>query len=139
MRVLRGSNLDEKSRGLQVLVATVAAIDIQIKQLQDQLTTEGLAGGAQNNITQALLEFEGLKIEQTIAEKLSQSMHFLLDRARIQAGKQQIFLATFVPPELPGSSVYPERGPTLFITAFCFLVAWSLISLIVAGIKDSRL
>ena len=45
LQVLRGSNLDEKSRSIQVLAATVAAIDQQMKTLQDQLTTEGGSPG----------------------------------------------------------------------------------------------
>ncbi|MET0427863.1 MAG: capsule biosynthesis protein [Microvirga sp.] len=139
LEVLRGSRLDEKSRGIQTLAATVAAIDGQIKRLKDQLTTEGLAAGTPNNITQALLEFEGLKIEQMIAEKLNESLHLMLDKARIAANKQQVYLAVFVPPALPASSIYPERGHTLLVTFFCCLALCSAGSLLLSGVKDQRI
>lgn len=139
LRVLRGSGLDEKTRGIQVLVATVAAIDGQMTQLQDQLTTEGLQAGVRHNMTQALLEFEGLKIEQSISEKLSESFRLLLDRARVAAQNQQIYLATYVPTQLPGMATYPERSSALFIGFFCFFLIWSVVSLIIAGFKDARL
>ncbi|GEO98760.1 capsule biosynthesis protein [Methylobacterium haplocladii] len=139
LQVLRDSRLDEKSRGIQTLAATVAAIDGQMKRLKDQLTTEGLAAGTPNNITQALLEFEGLKIEQLISEKLNESLHLMLDKARISASKQQVYLAVFVPPSLPASSIYPERGYTLLVTFFCCFALCSAGSLLLSGVRDQRI
>lgn len=139
LQVLRSSSLDEKSRSIQVLVANIAAIDQQIRQLQDQLTTDGIGAGSATNMTQALLEYEGLQVERVISEKLNESANFLLDRARIEASKQHVFLSTFVPPFLPVASLYPRRGYTLTVAFFCFLVLWSSTSLVAAGLKDQRL
>lgn len=139
LQVLRGSNLDEKSRSIQVLVASIGAIDQQIRQLQDQLTTDGITTGSSTNMTQALLEYEGLQVERTIAEKLNESANTILDRARVEAGKQQIFLATFVQPALPDASLYPQRGYALVVAFFCLLVFWSSMSLVASGIQDQRL
>ncbi|GJE25926.1 capsule biosynthesis protein [Methylobacterium organophilum] len=138
LRVLRSSNLEEKSRSIQTLAARVAALDAQINQLQGRLTTAGLNSDAANNLTQALLEYEQLMIEQTVAEKINASTLFLLDRARVMARKQQIFLATFVPPAHPTMSLYPERFNATFIAFFCFLTIWSSASLIAAGVRDSQ-
>lgn len=140
LQILRGSSLDEKSRSIQALVANVAALDFQIKQLQDQLTTEGLSGAnPSTNITQALLEFEGLQVERTIAARLNESANFLLDKARIAAGSQKVYLVTFVPPALPMASIYPRRGTATLVAFFCFLTLWSSLALIVSAIKDQRL
>jgi capsular polysaccharide transport system permease protein len=110
-----------------------------MKQLQDQLTTESSVANGLPNMTQALLEYEGLLVERIIAEKLNESANTLLDRARVSASKQQIYLATFVPPVLPTDTLYPRRGHALFVTFFCFLVVWSSASLIMGGINDQRL
>jgi capsular polysaccharide transport system permease protein len=140
LAVLRGSSLDEKSRSIQTLVTLIAALDQQIKKLTDQLTTDGAAGAdAANNMTRALLEYEALQVERTIAGKLNESANLMVDRARIAAGKQQIYLATFVEPALPGDSLYPLRGHALMVVFFCSLVIWSSIALIIAGINDQRL
>ncbi|SDA09372.1 capsular polysaccharide transport system permease protein [Methylobacterium sp. UNC378MF] len=138
LQVLRGSNLDERSRSIQTYVANIAAIDQQMKALQDELTSTNASAGGQN-LTEALLQYEGLLVERTIAEKLEESAHSLLDRARISASKQHIFLATFVPPVLPTDSLYPERGHSLLVSFFCFLVIWSSSSLLIAGIRDQRM
>ncbi|MHB2210161.1 capsule biosynthesis protein [Methylobacterium sp. CM6257] len=138
LQVLRSSNLDERSRSIQTLVANIAAIDQQMKALQDEMTSAGAVAGGPN-LTEALLQYEGLLVERTIAEKLEESAHMLLDRARVSASKQHIFLATFVPPVLPTDSLYPERGHTLLVALFCFLVIWSSSSLLIAGIRDQRM
>lgn len=137
LQVLRSSNLDERSRSIQTLAAQVAALDQQMKSLQDELTSSGPADG-QQNLTEALLAYEGLTVERTIAEKLEESAHVLYDRARISAAKQQIFLATFERPVLPTESLYPERARTVFVMLFCFTVLWSSFTLVKAGIKDQR-
>jgi capsular polysaccharide transport system permease protein len=139
LQILRSSNLDERSRSIQTMVANVAAIDQQMKTLQDELTSTGSVTGGVPNLTEALLQYEGLLVERTIAEKLEESANMLLDRARVSAGKQHIFLATFVPPVLPTDSLYPERGHTLLVAFFCFLVLWSSSSLLIAGIRDQRM
>lgn len=140
LQVLRSSALDEKSRGIQVLVANVAAIDQQMKRLQDQLTTESAnAGTGAPSMADALLEYEGLMVERTIAKKLNESANTLLDIARVAAGKQQIYLAAFVPSVLPTDSLYPRRWRGLLVTFFCCLVVWSSVSLVVSGVKDQRL
>lgn len=139
LRVMRDSKLDEKTRGIQVLVATVAAIDGQMKELQNRLTTDGLVSDASHNLTQALLEYEGLMVEQTIAEKLNASMITLLDRARLSASQQQIYLSTFVEPLLPSYSAYPAPGYAVFVALFLFTMIWSALSLIRAAVVDNRL
>lgn len=139
LRVLRDSKLDEKTRGIQVLVATIGALDGQIKDLQDRLTNDGIVTNSEHNLTQALLEYEGLMVEQTVAEKLHASMQLILDRARIAAAKQQIYLATFVPPLLPTYSEYPTPFYALFAALFCFTAIWSSVSLVKAAVNDNRL
>ncbi|WP_232631588.1 capsule biosynthesis protein [Methylobacterium sp. Leaf118] len=139
LRVMRDSRLDEKSRGIQVLVSTVAAIDGQMKDLQNRLTNDGLIVDASHNLTQALLEYEGLMVEQTVAEKLNASMILIFDRARVAASKQQIFLATYVPPLLPTYSAYPLPYTTVAVALFLFTMLWSSVSLIGAAVNDNRL
>ena len=68
-----------------------------------------------------------------------QSLQLILDRARIAAAKQQIYLATFVPPLLPTYSEYPAPFYAVFAALFCFTVLWSSVSLVTAAINDNRL
>ncbi|MGY2051090.1 capsule biosynthesis protein [Methylobacterium sp. JK268] len=138
LQVLRSSSLDEKSRSIQALVANVAAIDQQMKQLQASLASDAVASDAPN-AAQALLEYERLMIERTVAERLNDSAIGMLERARIAASKQSIYLANFVPPARPEYAALPERGPNLFVVFFCLLVAWGSATLLIEGVKDHNI
>lgn len=135
--VLRGS-LDEKARSIQTIVATLEAMNQQIDQLQEQLTSTAVNAAGGTNVSQAILEYEGHVIERMVADKLYDSAQTMLDRSRLAADKQQVYLTTFVPPFLPEDSLYPRRWSTLFTLAFSFLVLWSIGALILAGVRDHK-
>ena len=136
LQVLR-ETLDEKSRSVQTLAASANAMDQQIAELQNELTTGG-AASTSLNVTGALLEFEECQTERTIADKLYESMHLLYQRARLSAERQQVYLATFVPPSVPHISLYPRRGYALFVAFAIAFVLWSFVKLVAAGVKDHR-
>jgi len=138
LQVLRGSGLDEKSRSIQTIVASLNATNQQIKQLEDTLTSDGLAVGGRN-ASEAILEYEGLMVERTIAEKLNDSATLMLDRARVAANRQHVYLAVFVPPTRPELSTVPMRGHALFVAFFAFLVIWGCGTLLIAGVKDHNM
>lgn len=138
LQVLRSSSLDEKSRSIQALVANVAAIDQQMKHLQQTLTNDAMAVDTPN-AAQALLEYERLVIERTVAERLNESAVGMYERARIAASKQSIYLATFVPPAAPQYAALPQRPESLFVIFFCLLVTWGSATLLVEGVKDHNI
>ncbi|SFV03414.1 capsular polysaccharide transport system permease protein [Methylobacterium sp. 174MFSha1.1] len=138
LQVLRGSGLDEKSRSIQTIVASLNATNQQIKQLEDSLTSDGVAVGGRS-VSEAILEYEGLMVERTIAEKLNDSATQMLERARVAANRQHVYLAVFVPPSRPELSTVPMRGHSLFVAFFAFLVIWGCSSLLIAGVKDHNL
>ncbi|BAQ45671.1 MULTISPECIES: capsule biosynthesis protein [Methylobacterium] len=138
LQVLRGSGLDEKSRSIQTIVASLTATNQQIKQLEDTLTSDGVAVGGRP-VSEAILEYEGLMVERTIAEKLNDSATMMLDRARVAANRQHVYLAVFVPPTRPELSTVPMRGHALFVAFFAFVVIWGCSSLLIAGVKDHNM
>ena len=138
LQVLRGSGLDEKSRSIQTIVASLTATNQQIKQLEDTLTSDGVAVGGRP-VSEAILEYEGLMVERTIAEKLNDSATMMLDRARVAANRQHVYLAVFVPPTRPELSTVPMRCHALFVAFFAFVVMWGCSSLLIAGVKDHNM
>lgn len=138
LQVLRGSGLDEKSRSIQTILASLTATNQQIKQLEDTLTSDGVAVGGRP-VSEAILEYEGLMVERTIAEKLNDSATMMLDRARVAANRQHVYLAVFVPPTRPELSTVPMRGHALFVAFFAFMVIWGCSSLLIAGVKDHNM
>ena len=65
-----------------------------------------------------------LESEQRSAKSDYQHALEALDRARLNADRQQIFVADFVPPRLPEEALYPRRARSVAIAFMAGFVIW---------------
>ena len=56
--------------------------------------------------------------------------------ARVEADRQQRYLAAFVRPSLPQEAIYPERIINIILVLVVSSVLWALGLLVVYGIRD---
>jgi|RhiMethySRZTD1v2_1073278.scaffolds.fasta_scaffold3589123_1 capsular polysaccharide transport system permease protein len=83
--------------------------------------------------------YEELVVDREFAEKAYVSALSSLERARVEADRQQRYVAAFVRPTLPGEALYPRRI-VASITVFAIaLVLWALGVLIGYAIRDQAL
>ena len=61
-----------------------------------------------------------------------------LETARLDARRQQLFLERVVSPNLPDRALEPYGLLTVFIVFISTLVAYVIISLIIAGLREHR-
>jgi capsular polysaccharide transport system permease protein len=117
------------------LTRQLESVDRQIAQIRSQLTgTSDLA----NTLSAALARFEGLEVERLLAERLYTISQNGLVRARQNAERQSVFISLFVPPRLPVEASRPRRiGMSLAFTMALFM-AWSVMALIVASVRDHQ-
>lgn len=99
--------LSPQAPQLQVLRARLAAMDEQIAALEHKLTGE--SGGAEPTIASSITRFDRLDIEQKVAERQYISATTALERARMNADRQSVYLVAFVQPLLPQEARYPRR------------------------------
>lgn len=95
----------------------------------------GDASGA-GTTADMLAQFEELQIEQTFAQQRYASALTSLEAARMEADRQQRYLAIFSRPFRPQEAVYPARARNIglvFGTAFVF---WVIASLIALAVRD---
>ena len=64
-------------------------------------------------LSRVMGSYEELESERHFAETAYQHALEALDRARINADRQQIYVADFVPPSLPEEALYPRRWRSL--------------------------
>jgi capsular polysaccharide transport system permease protein len=62
-----------------------------------------------------------------------------LERARLRAEQQNLYISVFVPPSLPQEAKYPERLAFSFIIPVGLLILWGIFALIAAAVEDHRL
>jgi capsular polysaccharide transport system permease protein len=130
------------SRATSVTAPTVVAlksqldaVDLQIEQLQSKLTSNT---PRERTIAASLGTFEELELKRIFVEKLYTMAQDALERARLRAEQQNIYLSTFVPPALPQDADYPNRFGLSMMTTCGLLMIWAILAMLSASIEDHR-
>lgn len=124
----------DSSPSVQVLSARLKATNDQIGTIESQLTSKG--EGDDNPASKKLARYEGLELEREFSEKVYILTLAALERSRIEADRQQLYLVTFVPPGLAERSLFPNRSAATAVVFACALAVWSVMSLLIAAVKD---
>lgn len=122
--------------GAAAVRAKLESLDAQIAKLQQQLAG---AKSTKGNLAASISSFEELELKLQFAEKMFSFATDGLDRARMTAERQAVYLAVFVPPTLPEDYAYPLRGADFMLLVMGALMAWACGSTIWASILDHRL
>jgi capsular polysaccharide transport system permease protein len=121
---------------IQTLKSRLESVDAQIEQLKSKLTGNSPDG---RSVADSLVKFEDLELKRTFAEKLYTIAQDSLERARVRAEQQNIYLSVFVQPSLPQDASYPERTSYSLLIPVGLLVVWGIFALIAAAIEDHRI
>lgn len=131
------------SKSLAPDSTTVRALRTRVENLRRQaaqLRAE-IAGdeGQAGNVAGALARYEEVAVQQKLAQTLYTMAESGLERARITAEAQSVYLTVFVKPSMPEDSTYPRRLPFTILLTGTFLVVWGIGALIWASVEDHRL
>lgn len=143
------SQLAEKEAELSALRATmsdnaprVQVVRNEIVALQRQIAVERLSvavaeqGDTQPVLTDRLSQYEELLAEREFSERAYVSALSTLEAARINALKQQRYLAVFVRGSAPEKSTFPEGLRWTLIVFGVLLAIWTVCSLVAAAVRD---
>jgi len=117
------------------LKTRLQSLDDQINQLKSKLTGNSPEGAT---IAASLVKFESLELQRQFAEKLYQLAQDSLERARIKAERQNIYVEVFVPPGLPEYARYPERLALSLLIPLGLLIVWGIFAFTAAAVDDHR-
>jgi capsular polysaccharide transport system permease protein len=129
-------DLDDSAPTIKALKSRLETTERQIAELKSKLTR---TDGAGQTVSASLVKFEELELQRQSAEKLYSLAQADLDRARLRADRQSIYLTVFVPPSLPEESRYPRRIAFPILIFLGLTVVWSIVAMIVASVEDHRL
>ncbi len=122
--------------GVAATRARLDSIDAHIAALQQQLAGDK---ATKANLAATISRFEELDLKRQFAERMYGFARDGMDRARLIAERQSVYLAVFVPPSLPQDYSYPLRFSDFALIALAALVAWSCGATIWASVLDHRL
>lgn len=87
-------------------------------------------------LSQQIGEYERLSTERELARTQLASAIASLERARVDAQRQQIFLLRVVEPNLAEYARYPKGVQLTLYIFICLSVAYGLAWLLVAGMRE---
>ncbi len=125
-------SLDNDAPSLKALRRQAVALEQQITDKSGGLSVTG----ADEDLSGLLSDYEELQLEKNFAEKAYSSALASMETARIEAGRQQRYLAIYKKPALPEYPLYPRRilYPALLVVVLSGL--WGIGSLIVYAVRD---
>ena len=141
--------LTELKTRIAVLAQQVSPDAPSLKQMRTEasaleaelLARRAAVGGSNtsgdgSSTAEALANYEALQLEQTFAQQRFASALASLESARIDADRQQRYLAVFSRPALPEDAIYPLRVRDTFLIAVSAFLIWAVGSLLVASVRD---
>lgn len=119
---------------VRMLEARLASLEAQRRSVESEVTDKEKSHS--EALSRTMGAYEQLESERTFAEQAYQHALEALDRSRMNADRQQIYIAGFVQPSLPEDSLYPRRARSVgaaFIIAFA---VWGIGGIAVKSVRD---
>ncbi len=126
--------MQDDAPALKLLKARMEALKAQRTAVESEATQREPTGASA--LSRVIGSYEELESERHFAETAYQRALDGVDRARINADRQQIYVADFVPPSLPEESLYPRRWRSLGVVFLAAFVAWAIGNLTVRSVRD---
>ena len=118
----------------------VPVVKSQLGTLQQQIDTQmGKVTGARHSLAQSAVQYERLDLESDLANKQLTSALASLEQARSEAGRKQAYVERIVEPNLPDSPIEPRRARGILATLALSLVAYGILRMLLAGVKEHAL
>jgi capsular polysaccharide transport system permease protein len=124
--------LTKENPQIPVLEKRIQMLDTEIK-----LESARVAGGGRSLASKAA-EFQRLAMEREFADKMLASALNSLEQARTEAQLQQLYLERIAQPSLPDVAMEPRRLRAILAVFVLGLIAWGVLSMLIAGIKEHQ-
>jgi capsular polysaccharide transport system permease protein len=117
-----GRSLSPAAPQMKVMKARLDAVTTQIAALEKTLTVSGTGGDPA--LSQAFVTFDKARLDQEWAQTYYKTIAAMLERAKAEYERQQVYLESFVRPTLPEQAEYPRRFWNVFLVTLGATAAW---------------
>lgn len=115
---------------IPVLQRQVGILESEIRK-----ETAKVAGG-ERSLSSKAAEYERLALDRVFADKLLGTALASLEQARNEAQRKQLYLDRIVEPGKPDIAVEPRQLRAVLTTLVLGLIAWGVLSLLIAGVRE---
>jgi capsular polysaccharide transport system permease protein len=115
---------------IPVLRTQIANLQSEIKQETRKLTS------GRQSLSGSSVEYQRLALESEFADKQLAAALGVLDQARDEARRQAVYLERVVQPNVPDAPMEPRRIRDIFATFVLSLIAFGILKMLLAGVKE---
>jgi capsular polysaccharide transport system permease protein len=131
-QLLELSTLAPQNPQLPVLRTRIASLE---KEIDFQL---GRAAGGRSSYASAAVRFQRLIMDNDLAEKQLAVAMTSLQEARNEARRKQAYVERIVQPSLPDKAIEPRRLRGVLATFVLGLIAFGIMSMLIAGVREHQ-
>lgn len=115
------------------------SMQLKASTLQSAIDAEiAKVAGGKSSLAGKAAEFQRLAIEREFADRQLQSAMISLEQARNEAQRKQLYLERVVQPSRPDVAMEPRRLRAIVSTVIFSLVAWGILTMLLAGIREHQ-
>jgi capsular polysaccharide transport system permease protein len=117
----------------------IGGLKTRARSLQAEIARlkSGLTGG-EASLSSKAGDYQQVALEAEFAAKQLTTALASLEHARNEAQRKQFYLERIAGPSLPDSAQEPKRLRQVFATVMMALVAWGVLSMLLAGLREHR-
>jgi capsular polysaccharide transport system permease protein len=115
----------------------IPVVESQIATVQAEIDKElGKVTGTRGSLAQSAVRYERLLLENQLANKQLTGALTTLEQARNEAQRKQAYVERIVQPNLPDAPMEPRRLRGILATLALSLVAYGILRMLLAGVKE---
>jgi capsular polysaccharide transport system permease protein len=133
-----GESIDQDAPSMSALRRQAEALEAQIAEKMKGLSNSSLQTKAGATLSGQLAEYESLEVEKEFGQGQQAYASALssLEQARMEADRQQRYLAVYSYPSLPEEALYPRRVLSIVMLIVVLTSIWGIGTLIVYSVRD---
>jgi capsular polysaccharide transport system permease protein len=103
------------------------------REIEEQL---GLVAGNRRSLSATAAQYQRLQLEREFADRRLAAAMNSLEESRNEARRKQAYVERIVQPSLPDEAQEPRRLRGIFATFILGLVAWAILTMLIAGVRE---
>lgn len=132
MQLLQLRSAAAQNPQIPLLKVRISGLEAEIK---GQL---GEIAGNKGSLSAATAEYQRLQLQREFADQQLGLSLAQLQEARNEARRQRAYVERVAQPSLPDASLEPRRLRGIFATLVIGLVAWGVLSMLLAGVREHK-
>ena len=115
----------------------IEVLDTKVSGLSREIAEQlGRVAGSQKSLSSSAARYQRLALESQFSDKQLASAMASLQEAKNEARRKQAYVERIVQPNLPDAALEPKRSRGILATLIFGLIAWGVLSMLIAGIRE---